>query len=81
MLLLLSLCLLIRIVNEAHSSATKKNKEWQQKLPIVVLKAEEIVYSKANSEVCFLFLLTFKAAQSSSTAQFLYVEFFFHVLG
>lgn len=41
-----------RIVNENHSSATKKNKEWQEKLPIVVLKAEEILYSKANSEVC-----------------------------
>lgn len=42
---------LIRVVNENHSPATKKNKEWQEKLPIVVLKAEEIMYSKANSEV------------------------------
>ncbi|KAL3500893.1 hypothetical protein ACH5RR_039986 [Cinchona calisaya] len=41
---------IFRIVNEVHSSATKKNKEWQEKLPIVVLKAEEIMYSKANSE-------------------------------
>lgn len=41
---------IFRIVNEVHSLATKKNKEWQQKLPIVVLKAEEIMYSKANSE-------------------------------
>lgn len=40
-----------RVVNEVHSAATKKNKEWQEKLPIVVLKAEEIMYSKANSEV------------------------------
>ncbi|KAE8663418.1 hypothetical protein F3Y22_tig00112980pilonHSYRG00017 [Hibiscus syriacus] len=42
---------LSRVVNEIHSSATKKNKEWQEKLPVVVLKAEEIMYSKANSEV------------------------------
>lgn len=42
---------LFRVVNEIHSSATKKNKEWQDKLPLVVLKAEEIMYSKANSEV------------------------------
>lgn len=39
-----------RIVNEVHCSATRKNREWQEKLPIVVLKAEEIMYSKANSE-------------------------------
>lgn len=44
---------LIRVVHEAHSATTKKNKEWQEKLPIVVLKAEEIMYSKANSEVFF----------------------------
>ena len=51
---------LIRVVNEAHRSTTKKNKEWQEKLPVVVLKAEEIMYSKANSEVLlslFLFLV------------------------
>ncbi|KAL3838588.1 hypothetical protein ACJIZ3_023179 [Penstemon smallii] len=41
---------IFRIVNEVHSSATRKNREWQEKLPIVVLKAEEIMYSKANSE-------------------------------
>lgn len=40
-----------RLVHENHSAATKKNKEWQEKLPVVVLKAEEIMYSKANSEV------------------------------
>ncbi|XWS70436.1 hypothetical protein CRYUN_Cryun03dG0048100 [Craigia yunnanensis] len=45
---------LFRVVNEIHSSATKKNKEWQEKLPVVVLKAEEIMYSKANSEAEFL---------------------------
>ncbi|XP_057799944.1 uncharacterized protein LOC131015545 [Salvia miltiorrhiza] len=38
-----------RIVNEVHCSATRKNREWQEKLPIVVLKAEEIMYCKANS--------------------------------
>lgn len=42
---------LIRVVRERHSVVTKKNREWQQKLPVVVLKAEEIMYSKANSEV------------------------------
>ncbi|KAK6162075.1 hypothetical protein DH2020_001916 [Rehmannia glutinosa] len=41
---------IFRIVNEVHCSATRKNREWQEKLPIVVLKAEEIMYSKANSE-------------------------------
>lgn len=38
-------------MHENHCLATKKNKEWQEKLPVVVLKAEEIMYSKANSEV------------------------------
>jgi len=49
-------------VNEIHSSSTKKKKEYQEKLPVVVLKAEEIVYSKANSEVTkpTLFLFCFK---------------------
>ncbi|KAG6409485.1 hypothetical protein SASPL_127525 [Salvia splendens] len=41
---------IFRIVNEVHCLATKKNREWQEKLPIVVLKAEEIMYSKANSK-------------------------------
>lgn len=45
---------LIRVVNDTHSSTTKKNKEWQEKVPTVVLKAEEIMYSKANSEVLSL---------------------------
>ncbi|XP_059637918.1 uncharacterized protein LOC132279883 [Cornus florida] len=45
---------IFRVVNEAHSSATRKNKEWQEKLPIVVLKAEEIMYSKANSEAEYM---------------------------
>ncbi|KAK9141729.1 hypothetical protein Syun_011129 [Stephania yunnanensis] len=45
---------IFRVVNESHSSATKRNKEWQVKLPIVVLKAEEIMYSKANSEAEYL---------------------------
>ncbi|KAL3844040.1 hypothetical protein ACJIZ3_001443 [Penstemon smallii] len=41
---------IFRIVSEVHGSCTKKNREWQEKLPVVVLKAEEIMYSKANSE-------------------------------
>lgn len=49
---------IFRVVNETHSSTTKKNKEWQQKLPIVVLKAEEIMYSKANSEAEYMDLET-----------------------
>ena len=48
---------LIRVVNENHTPATKKNKEWQEKLPIVVFRAEEIMYSKANSEVFLPFTL------------------------
>ncbi|XP_052488809.1 uncharacterized protein LOC105771824 isoform X1 [Gossypium raimondii] len=49
---------IFRVVNEIHCSATKKNKEWQEKLPIVVLKAEEIMYSKANSEAEYMDLKT-----------------------
>ncbi|XVE53609.1 hypothetical protein DITRI_Ditri03aG0016400 [Diplodiscus trichospermus] len=49
---------IFRVVNEVHSSATKKNKEWQEKLPVVVLKAEEIMYSKANSEAEYMDLKT-----------------------
>uniref|UniRef100_A0A0R0JSM2 Histone acetyltransferase n=1 Tax=Glycine max TaxID=3847 RepID=A0A0R0JSM2_SOYBN len=45
---------IFRVVAEAHSAATKSNKEWQEKLPIVVLRAEEIIYSKANSEAEYL---------------------------
>lgn len=45
---------IFRVVNDIHSSATKKNKEWQEKLPMVVLKAEEIMYSKANSEAEYM---------------------------
>ncbi|XP_051150713.1 uncharacterized protein LOC127265078 [Andrographis paniculata] len=41
---------ILRLVHENHSAATKKNREWQEKLPVVVFKAEEIMYSKANSE-------------------------------
>ncbi|KAM1573808.1 hypothetical protein ACFX1S_043925 [Malus domestica] len=51
------------VVKEIRNSITKKNKEWQEKLLIVVLKAEDM-YSKANSEVgikslSFVFLLSF----------------------
>jgi len=48
---------MFRVVTEAHTPDTRKNREWQEKLPRVVLKAEEIMYSKANSEVLFLSLL------------------------
>lgn len=49
---------IFRVVNEVHNSTTKKNKEWQEKLPIVVLKVEEIMYSKANSEAEYMDLKT-----------------------
>ncbi|XP_030548321.1 uncharacterized protein LOC115753715 isoform X1 [Rhodamnia argentea] len=49
---------IFRVVNEVHSSSTKKNKEWQEKLPVVALKAEEIMYSKANSEAEYMDLET-----------------------
>ncbi|KAF5184153.1 Histone acetyltransferase [Thalictrum thalictroides] len=49
---------IFRVVSEIHSSQTKKNKEWQEKLPVVVLKAEEILYSKANSETEYMDLQT-----------------------
>ncbi|KMT02823.1 hypothetical protein BVRB_8g194060 [Beta vulgaris subsp. vulgaris] len=45
---------IFRVVTEAHSSITRKNREWQEKLPRVVLKAEEIMYSKANSEAEYM---------------------------
>ncbi|KAJ0503958.1 putative coactivator CBP, KIX domain superfamily [Helianthus annuus] len=41
---------IFRLVHENHSPGTKKNREWQEKLAVVVLKSEEILYSKANSE-------------------------------
>ncbi|XVE97420.1 hypothetical protein REPUB_Repub03eG0017800 [Reevesia pubescens] len=49
---------IFRVVNGVHSSATKKNKEWLEKLPIVVFKVEEIMYCKANSEAEYLDLKT-----------------------
>ncbi|KAJ4899169.1 Uncharacterized protein Rs2_13120 [Raphanus sativus] len=45
---------IFRIVCEIHSQSTKKNNEWQEKLPVVVLRAEEIMYSKANSEAEYM---------------------------
>ncbi|MBA0752592.1 hypothetical protein Gogos_001413 [Gossypium gossypioides] len=41
---------ILRLAIQTHSSATKKNKEWRDKILIVIVKAEEIMYSKANSE-------------------------------
>ncbi|XP_038899374.1 uncharacterized protein LOC120086684 [Benincasa hispida] len=49
---------IFRVVSEVHCCATKKNKEWQEKLPIVVLKAEEILYSKADSEAEYMDITT-----------------------
>ncbi|CAK9170395.1 unnamed protein product [Ilex paraguariensis] len=51
---------IFRVVNEIHSSVIKKNKEWREKIPIVVLKAEEILYSKANSEAEYMDLTTLR---------------------
>ncbi|KAL0726505.1 hypothetical protein Bca4012_022598 [Brassica carinata] len=45
---------IFRIVCEIHSQSTKKNTEWQEKLPVVVLRAEEIIYSKASSEAEYM---------------------------
>ncbi|EHA8590344.1 hypothetical protein COCNU_scaffold017292G000020 [Cocos nucifera] len=50
----------IRVANEIHCPATRRNKEWQEKLPFVVLKAEEIMYSKANSEAEYMDLKTLR---------------------
>ncbi|XP_038885601.1 uncharacterized protein LOC120075924 [Benincasa hispida] len=45
---------IFRVAHEIHNSSTKKNKEWQEMLPVVVLKAEEILYSKASSEAEYM---------------------------
>ncbi|KAJ4839226.1 hypothetical protein Tsubulata_007757 [Turnera subulata] len=49
---------IFRVAYETHSAVTKKNREWQEKLPLVVFKAEEIMYSKANSEAEYMNLET-----------------------
>ncbi|ONK59516.1 uncharacterized protein A4U43_C08F7230 [Asparagus officinalis] len=49
---------IFRLANDAHNPATRKNGEWLEKLPLVVLKAEEIMYSKANSEAEYMDLDT-----------------------
>ncbi|CAH9136140.1 unnamed protein product [Cuscuta epithymum] len=45
---------IFRCVHERHSTVTKKKSEWQIKVPTVVFKAEEIMYSKANSEAEYM---------------------------
>ncbi|GMJ15655.1 kinase-inducible domain interacting8 [Hibiscus trionum] len=45
---------ILRLAIETHCSATKKNKEWRDKILIVIVKAEEIMYSKANSEIEYM---------------------------
>ncbi|KAJ6817554.1 uncharacterized protein M6B38_410805 [Iris pallida] len=47
-----------RVANQVHNPRTQKNKEWQEKMPMVVLKAEEVMYSKANSEAEYMDLKT-----------------------
>ncbi|KAH1212579.1 Heterogeneous nuclear ribonucleoprotein Q [Glycine max] len=47
-----------KVVNEIHGSSTKKNKEYQEKLHVVVLRAEEIIFSKANFEAEYMDLTT-----------------------
>lgn len=49
---------IFRMANEVHNPATRSNREWLEKLPLVVLKAEEIIYSKANSEAEYMDLKT-----------------------
>lgn len=49
---------IFRVADEVHSPTTRQNKEWQKKLPLVVLRAEEILYSKANSEAEYMDLKT-----------------------
>ncbi|KAJ6331858.1 hypothetical protein OIU76_010277 [Salix suchowensis] len=45
---------ILRMAYDTHSAATKGNSEWQDKLLLVVCKAEEIMYSKANSEAEYM---------------------------
>ncbi|XVF34630.1 hypothetical protein REPUB_Repub18cG0075500 [Reevesia pubescens] len=45
---------ILRLAIGTHSTATKKNKEWQDKILTVIVKAEEIMYSKANSEAEYM---------------------------
>ncbi|KAH9322353.1 hypothetical protein KI387_016992 [Taxus chinensis] len=49
---------IFRVVNEIHCPTTRRKKEWQEKLPMVVLRAEEILYSKANSEAEYMDIKT-----------------------
>ncbi|XP_057873014.2 uncharacterized protein LOC131079139 [Cryptomeria japonica] len=52
---------IFRIADEIHTPTTRRNKEWQKKLPLVVLRAEEILYSKANSEAEYVDLKTLRS--------------------
>ncbi|KAJ8753246.1 hypothetical protein K2173_017860 [Erythroxylum novogranatense] len=62
---------IFRLVHKTHSTATKKNREWQAKLPIVVLRAEEIIYSKANSEVLNVLVVSARPFSYMSVFSFL----------
>lgn len=70
MVLLMPTMCLIRVVNGKHTSCTKGNREWQEKLPIVVFKAEEIMYSKANSEVICVVCVVLEAFCGCVFAEF-----------
>ncbi|KAL2975014.1 hypothetical protein AAZX31_14G135800 [Glycine max] len=47
-----------KAIMEIHNKEFKKNKEYQEKLPIVVLRAEGIIYSKANFKAEYMDLTT-----------------------
>ncbi|KAJ7282200.1 hypothetical protein O6H91_Y355000 [Diphasiastrum complanatum] len=51
---------ILRVVTELHKPETRRKKEWQEKLPVVVLRAEEILYSKARSEENYIDLSTLR---------------------
>ncbi|GLJ31025.1 hypothetical protein SUGI_0620550 [Cryptomeria japonica] len=57
---------IFRVVNEIHCPTTRKKKEWQEKLPMVVLRAEDILYSKANSEAEYMDLKTLRSRLNDS---------------
>ncbi|KAJ7560730.1 hypothetical protein O6H91_04G142900 [Diphasiastrum complanatum] len=51
---------ILRVLTELHKPETRRKKEWQEKLPTVVLRAEEILYSKAKSEAEYMDVKTLK---------------------
>ncbi|KAJ7294544.1 hypothetical protein O6H91_Y251700 [Diphasiastrum complanatum] len=51
---------ILRVVTDLHKPETRHKKEWQVKLPTVVLRAEEILYSKAKSEADYMDVKTLR---------------------